>query len=174
MNTLTSQATQTTQWLTQKTRDTIDYWLTKFPPEKKRSAVLSALHAVQDQNNGWLSIELMDAVATYLQLPNIQVYEVATFYDMYELKQCGKYKIRICTNISCMLRGSDEIIECVKQNLQIGLNESTPDLQFMLKEAECLAACIGAPMMQIDNQYYENLTPQKVDTILAEWKNKSN
>ena len=158
------------QWLTQKTRATIDAWVAKYPPDKKRSAVLSALHAAQEQNEGWLSTELIAAVAAYLGLPTIQVYEVATFYDMYERQLCGKHKIRICTNIACMLQGSDHIVDRVKQCLRIDFGESTPDRQFMLKEAQCLAACAGAPMMQIDNQYYEHLTPETVSEILTAWK----
>ena len=160
------------QLLTAATRAEIDHWLQKYPADKKRSAVLSALHAAQQQNNGWLSNELMDAVATYLELPKIQVYEVATFYDMYDLTSCGKHKIRVCTNISCMLRGCDKIVDSLKQRLHIGFDESTADGKFVLKEAECLAACAGAPMMQIDNKYYENLTPEKVDDIISEWEDK--
>jgi NADH-quinone oxidoreductase subunit E len=158
--------------LNEKTRVTIDAWLKKYPADQKRSAILTALHAAQDQNGGWLSKDIMDAVAAYLELQPIQVYEVATFYDMYELKPCGKNKIRVCTNISCMLRGSDEIAEHLKKRLKIDFNESTPDQKFMLKESECLAACAGAPMMQVENVYYENLTPEKVDSILEEWEKK--
>lgn len=155
--------------LSPETRATIDRWLEKYPADRKRSAVLTALHAAQAQNQGWLSKPLLDAVAAYLGLPAIQVYEVATFYDMYELKPCGKHKIRVCTNISCLLRGADEIAEHLKKRLQVDFEGSTADQQFMLKNAECLAACAGAPMMQIDNRYYENLTPEKVDAILKEW-----
>lgn len=147
----------------------IDEALKKHPPDKKRSAVLPALHAAQEQNGGWLSRELIEAVADYLKLPSIEIYEVATFYDMFELKPCGKYKIRVCTNISCMLRGSEGILEHLKKRLGIEINGSTPDKKFMLKEAECLAACVGAPAMQIDNHYYENLTPEKVEAILTAW-----
>ena len=158
--------------LTKETRDTIDNSVAKFPAQHKRSAVLTALHAVQLQNNGWISQELMDAVAEYLKLDNVLVYEVATFYDMYDLKPCGKNKIRVCTNISCMLRGSDKVMDHLKKRLKVDVGETTSDNNFMLKEAECLAACAGAPMMQVNNEYYENLTPEKIDQILEQWSEK--
>jgi NADH-quinone oxidoreductase subunit E len=158
--------------LTSETREKIDVVLGKFPEHHKRSAVLMALHYVQKQNDGWLSPELMDATAEYLQLEPILVYEVATFYDMYDLKPCGKNKIRVCTNISCMLRGSDEIMQHLKNRLNVDVGGSTADGEFMLKEAECLAGCAGAPMIQINDEYYENLTPEKIDEILAQWESK--
>lgn len=145
----------------------IDHWLTKYPPEQKRSAVVPALLYVQEQNEGWLSESAMDAVAEYLDLPPIMVYEVATFYDMFELKPIGKHKISVCTNLSCMLRGSDEIVSCLKRRLGIGLGETTKDRRFTLREVECMAACGGAPMCQIDDRdYHENLTPEKMLEIL--------
>ncbi len=158
--------------LSQATRDEIDHWLTKYPAEQKRSAVLSALHAAQKQNGGWLSEAMLKAVAHYLDLPEIQVYEVATFYDMFDLKPCGQYKIRVCTNVSCMLNGSDRVMSHLKQRLNVNEGETTADGKFVLKEAECLAACAGAPMMQIDNVYYENLTPERIDEILQEWSSE--
>lgn len=145
----------------------IDHWLTKYPPEQKRSAVVPALLYVQEQNEGWLSESAMDAVAEYLDLPPIMVYEVATFYDMFELKPIGKHKISVCTNLSCMLRGSDEIVSCLKRRLGIGLGETTKDRRFTLREVECMAACGGAPMCQIDDRdYHENLTPEKMLEII--------
>lgn len=161
-----------TPLLTEQTRATIDHWLQKYPIEQKRSAILAALTATQKQNNGWLSAELMDAVAQYIGVPNIWVYEVATFYDMYDLKPVGKHKIRVCTNISCMLRGCDTIVEHLKKRLGVEFGETTADGEFVLKEAECLAACTSAPMMQIDLDYYEQLTPEKVDTILAQVRDR--
>jgi NADH-quinone oxidoreductase subunit E len=150
-------------------RDEIDHWVAKFPPERQRSAVIGALHAVQHENGGYLTPPLMDAVATYLNLPPIQVYEVASFYSMFETKPVGRHSISICTNISCMLRGSDQIVEHVEKRLGIKTGESTPDGKFYLKcEEECLAACCGAPMMMVDHHYHEHLTPQKVDRILKE------
>ncbi len=150
-------------------RAEIDRWVAKFPPERKRSAVLSALHAVQHENNGFLTTELMDGVAAYLELPNILVYEVASFYSMFETKPVGRHHISVCTNISCMLRGSQEVVEHVEQKLGIKTGESTPDGRIYLKrEEECLAACCGAPMMMVDHVYHENLTPQIIDKILNE------
>lgn len=147
----------------------IDHWITKYPPEHKRSAVVAALLFVQEQNEGWLSDVAMDAVADYLSLPRIAVYEVATFYDMFELKPIGKHKIGVCTNLSCMLRGSDQIVEVFKERLGIGLGETTPDRQFTLRETECLAACGGAPVCQVnDREYHEELTPEKVHLIIDE------
>ncbi|MGO9930800.1 MAG: NADH-quinone oxidoreductase subunit NuoE [Steroidobacteraceae bacterium] len=150
-------------------RAEIDRWVAKFPPDRKRSAVLSALHAVQHENNGFLTTELMDAVAAYLELPNILVYEVASFYSMFETKPVGRHHISVCTNISCMLRGSQEVVEHVEKKLGIKTGESTPDGRIYLKrEEECLAACCGAPMMMVDHVYHENLTPQIIDKILNE------
>jgi len=145
----------------------IDKWLAKYPPDRKRSAVLAALREVQHENGGYLTNELLDAVAEYLQLPTIAVYEVATFYSMFELKPVGRHSISVCNNISCMLRGGDEILAHIEKKLGIKVGESTPDGRFYLKrEEECLAACAAAPMLQIDHVYYENLTPEKVDRIL--------
>lgn len=144
----------------------INRWIAKYPPERKRSAVMAALRIVQDQNKGYLSNDLKDAVAEYLDLPPIAVYEVATFYSMYELEAVGKHKICVCTNISCMLRGSDEIVDHLTKRLGIGLGETTNDGRFTLKEVECLGACVEAPMFQIGDQYHGNLTPKTVDEIL--------
>ena len=148
-------------------RAEIDHWLTRYPPDRKQSAVLAALREVQHENGGYLTTELMDAVADYLDLPPIAVYEVASFYSMFELEPVGRHCIAVCTNISCMLRGSDTVLSYIERKLGIKLGESTPDGKFYLKkEEECLAACCGAPMMQVDHVYHENLTPEKVDRIL--------
>ncbi len=148
-------------------RKEIERWLAKYPPEQRRSAVVSALLLVQEQNDGWLSNAAMDAVADYLDIPKIAVYEVVTFYDMYDLKPRGKYKINVCTNVSCMLRGSSEILDFLKKRLDIEVGETTSDGKFTLRESECLAACGGAPMCQINDQhFYENLTPKKIQTII--------
>ena len=152
--------------LTDHERKEIDAWLERYPDDQKRSAVLAALRAVQHED-GYLSTEKMDAVAEYLGLPAIAVYEVGSFYSMFALKPVGKHTIAVCNNISCMLRGGDAIIEHLENRLGIKLGESTPDGKFYLKEEEeCLAACCGAPMMQVDHVYYENLTPERVDEIL--------
>lgn len=144
----------------------INRWIAKFPPEQRRSAVIQTLHLAQDQH-GWLSNELMDAVAEYLGMPRIAVYEVATFYTMFNLKPCGRHTIAVCTNISCMLRGSDDIVRHLEKKCGVRLGQTTPDGKFTLKEVECLAACGGAPMFQIGKTYYENLTPEKIDEILG-------
>jgi len=144
----------------------IDIWIAKYPSDQKQSAVMAALHLAQDENGGWLTTAIMDAIANYLEMSPIAVYEVATFYSMYELKPVGKHKICICTNISCMLNGSDEIVAHLKKRLGVGLGETTQDGRFTLKEVECLGACVGAPMFQIGRQYYEDLTAAKIDEIL--------
>ncbi len=153
--------------LNQHTRDHIDHWVGRFPPEHKRSAVLQALHAAQHQNQGFLTTDLMDAVAEYLDLPAIHVYEVASFYSMFETSPVARHNVAICTNICCMLMGSDSIVEHVENKLGIRIGDSTEDGRIYLKcEEECLAACAGGPMMQVDHVYHENLTPEKVDEIL--------
>jgi NADH-quinone oxidoreductase subunit E len=144
----------------------IDDWLTRYPRDQKQSAVLGALRAVQHEQ-GYLSSEAMDAVADYLDMPEIAVYEVASFYSMFNLKPVGRHTIAVCTNISCMLRGSDEIVEHIESKLGIKTGDSTPDGKYYLKrEEECLAACCAAPMMQVNHEYHEHLTTEKVDQIL--------
>lgn len=153
--------------LSEHVRHEIDDWLRRYPPDRKQSAVLGALRAVQHERK-WLSKPAMNAVADYIGLPRMVVYEVASFYSMFELEPVGRHTISVCTNVSCMLRGSDEIVEHLERKLGIKTGQSTPDGKFYLKrEEECLAACCGAPMMQVDHRYYENLTPEKVDQILA-------
>jgi len=148
-------------------REEIEQWKARFPEDRQRSAVIGALHAVQHENDGYLTPELMDAVAEYLELPNIQVYEVATFYSMFQTKPVGRHNVAICTNVSCMLRGAEEIVEHVEKKLGVKLGESTEDGRIYLKrEEECLAACCGAPMMMVDHKYYEDLTKEQVDEIL--------
>jgi NADH-quinone oxidoreductase subunit E len=153
--------------LSEHTRHEIDRWVAKFPAGRQRSAVIAALRAAQHQNEGYLTPALMDAVAGYLSLPPIQVYEVATFYSMFEVRPVGRLHVSVCTNIACMLRGSDTIVAHIEKRLGIKTGESTPDGKFYLKcEEECLAACNNAPMMMIDHVYHENLTPEKVDQVL--------
>lgn len=147
-------------------REQIDKWVEKYPAEWKQSAVMAALMIVQNENGGWLTPELMDKVAAYLDMAPIAVYEVASFYSMYEHKKVGKHKICMCTNVSCMLNGSDKIVKHLENKLDIKLGETTKDGRFTLKEVECLGACVGAPMMQIGEKYYENLTPELIDSIL--------
>jgi len=155
------------QLLSEDTRKEIDHWVAKFPPGRQRSASLAALRAAQQQNHGFLTPDLMDAVAEYLNLPPIQVYEVASFYSMFETHPCGRHHVSICTNISCMLNGAEELVAHAEARLGIKLNQSTPDGRIFLKqEEECLAACTGAPMMMVDHVFHEHLTPAALDSIL--------
>lgn len=160
--------------ISEEVKKEIDLWLVKYPSDQKRSAIVPALLFVQKQNGGWLSEEAMNAVADYLELPRVWAYEVATFYDMYNLKPIGKHKIGICQNVSCFLRGSDKIVACIKERLRSDFNETTPDGLFTLKSVECMAACGGAPMCQIDDhEYYENLTPEKMLAIIDKLEQES-
>ena len=162
------------QLLTSETKEEMDHWLNKFPKGKQRSAIIGSLHAAQHQNSGFLTSELMDAVADYLDVPKIHVYEVASFYSMFQTKKVGKHEISVCTNISCMLRGSDEILNHIEKKLSIKVGESTADGNiFLKKEEECLAACTGAPMMMVDHVYIENLDIKKVDEVINKLTKKS-
>lgn len=157
--------------LSQHVREEIDHWVAKFPPGRERSAVIAALRAAQHENGGYLTAELMDAVAAYLKLAPIQVYEIATFYSMFETRPCGRHHVSVCTNISCMLCGADEVVAYIEEKLGTKVGDSTPDGRIYLKkEEECLAACVGAPMMMVDHVYHEHLTLEKVDKILDELK----
>lgn len=149
-------------------RADIDRWIKKYPKNRQQSAVISALHRVQNFYGGSLTSEQLDAVADYLDMPKIAVYEVATFYSMFDLSPVGRYKINICTNISCLLRGSEAVVEHFEQRLGIRCGETTADGKFTLREVECLAACTCAPMAEINGDYHEYLTPQKIDQILEE------
>lgn len=156
------------QLFNEAVREQIDSWLAKYPPRHAQSAVIPALHILQAANDGWLSETILDAVARYLNIPAINVYEVATFYSMFELSPVGQHKINVCTNISCMLCGSEQIVAHLEQRLNIKLGETTEDGLFTLKEVECLGACGGAPMLQLDRNYHELLTPERVDQLLEE------
>ena len=163
---MSNEITETTL-LTESIKGKIDTWVAKFPIGKQRSAIIGSLHAVQEHNQGYLTPELMDAVADYLDLPRIYVYEVATFYSMFQTEPVGRNEIAICTNISCMLSGSDVIVQHIEERLNIKLGESTKDGNiFLKKEEECLAACTGAPMMMVNHKYIENLDIEKVNEIL--------
>lgn len=146
----------------------IDRWVAKYPSDRKQSAVISALHTVQNHHKGWLSRELLDAVADYLGMSKIAVYEVASFYSMFDLQEVGKYKINVCTNISCMLRGAEDMVKHFEKRLGIKVGETTPDGKFTLREVECLAACVCAPVCEINRDYHEALTPEKIDALLEE------
>jgi NADH-quinone oxidoreductase subunit E len=145
----------------------------RYPHGKQKSALLPVLHLAQEDNNGWLSVEAMDHVADLLQLKPIEVYEVATFYSMYNLKPVGKYLFEVCQTGPCMLNGSDQIINYIKEKLGIGVGETTADGLFTLKTVECLGACGYAPMMQFGKFYKEHLTPEKVDRIIEECRNNA-
>lgn len=153
--------------LSAHTIEEIDDWIKRYPQEHKKSALLAALRAAQHQNKGYLTEPLMDAVADYLDLSKIEVYEVASFYSMYELKPVARHNIAVCTNVSCMLMGSDTIVNHLERKLGIKLGESTADGRIYLKkEEECLAACAGGPMMQVNHKYYTDLTAEKLDEIV--------
>ncbi len=153
--------------LSEQTYAEIDQWLKKYPPEQKKSAVMAALRIAQDENKGYLTTDIISAIAKYLAIPAIEVQEVATFYSMYEHNPVGKHKICVCTNISCMLNGSEHILDYIYERLGIKPGETTKDGKFTLKEVECLGACVGAPMLQVGKEYHEYLTPEKVDALLS-------
>ncbi len=152
--------------LSAESRADIDRWIAKYPVEQKQSAVMAGLRIAQEQNGGWLTDELIQAVAAYLDMDTIAAYEVATFYSMYERSPVGKHKICVCTNISCMLCGSDQVVEHLENRLGIKMGETTEDGRFTLKEVECLGACVNAPMFELNKSYYEKLTPESIDAIL--------
>ncbi|PIV32451.1 MAG: NADH-quinone oxidoreductase subunit NuoE [Lysobacterales bacterium CG02_land_8_20_14_3_00_62_12] len=153
--------------LTEQTRLQIDHWVAKFPPERKRSALLQALAAAQVQHGGFLTDALVAAVAKYLELPAVWAYEVANFYSMYELKPVGRHNVAICTNISCWLNGAEGIVHHCEKKLGIKLGESTADGRvYLKKEEECLAACAGAPLLVINGHYHENVSPAICDELL--------
>ena len=151
--------------LSEHIKQQIDKAIKKYPAGEQKSAVKTALHLVQDEK-GWISPADMKLVAKYLDISEIEVYEVATFYTMYELEPVGRHVISVCTNISCMLRQSDQIVEHLKNKLSIDFGETTNDKRFTLKEVECLAACGGAPAIQVGTTYHENLTCDKIDKLL--------
>lgn len=155
-----------TPQLSAAARAEIDRWVAKYPADRKSSAVMAALSVVQEENGGWISREYMDTIAAYLDMPPIAVYEVATFYSMYELEPVGRHKICLCTNISCMLCGSESLQAHLERRLGIRMGETTPDGRFTLKEVECLGACAHAPVAQLGHDYHEKLTPERLDEIL--------
>lgn len=153
--------------LNDDTRKRIDGWVARFPEDQKRSALIQALMAAQDQNGGWLDRDLIEAVADYLELPPVWAFEVASFYSMLHQQPVGRHKVNICTNISCWLNGAEDVVRHVEKKLGVTLGETTEDGRITLVlEEECLAACCGAPMMVVDGHYHENLTTGKVDEIL--------
>ena len=155
-------------WISEAGLKEIDHWIAKYPPTERQSAVMSALMVIQEEQ-GYLTRERMDALAQYLNMAPIAVYEVASFYSMYEHAPAGKHLINVCTNISCQLRNSKAIVEALEKKLKISLGGTTKDGRFTLRAVECLGACVNAPMMQIDKQYHENLTCETLDAILEEY-----
>jgi NADH-quinone oxidoreductase subunit E len=163
---MTTQTEAVELW--EQTKQAIDEWAKKFPADQSQSAVLYALHLVQENNGGWLTEPLLEAVADYLNMTRMQIFEVATFYDMYDLEPTGYYKLRVCNSISCHLMGAETIIEHIKNKFNIAHNQTSTDGQFVFKEVECLGACRCGPVMLLDKTYYEHLTPDKVDEIIEQ------
>lgn len=154
--------------LTAKEKRNVDAWVAKYPADRKQSAVISVLMIVQT-HYGYLTHELMDAVAEYLEMPAVAVYEVASFYTMFETKPVGEHIINVCTNVSCQLSGSKNVVASFEKKLGIKLGETTPDGKFTLRGVECLAACVDAPAMQIDTKDYKKVTPEVIDEILESY-----
>lgn len=158
-------SSQSTKLLSKAAHKEIQTELAKYPADRRPSALMAALRVAQNEN-GWLSPELIEEVAKIIQVPVIRAYEIATFYSMYDLEPVGRHKIEVCTNVSCMLRGSDQVVDHLKKRLGIDFNQTTEDGKFTLREVECLAACAGAPMMLVGHDYYEHLDEKKIDLIL--------
>ena len=156
-------------WVSAAGLAAIDAWVAKYPVDKQQSAVMSALMIVQEEH-GYLTKELMDAVASYLGMPAIAVYEVSTFYSMYEHKPLGRHLVNVCTNISCKLRDSAAVVAYLEKKLAITLGETTSDGRFTLRAVECLGACVNAPMMQVNKDYHENLTADTIDAVLDQYQ----
>jgi NADH-quinone oxidoreductase subunit E len=146
--------------------------LTKYPKENKRSAILPLLDLAQRQNNGWLSRDAIEYIGELLDLSYIRVYEVASFYSMFNLKPVGKYHVQICGTTPCWLKGADKIRNICEQALKIKLGETTQDQQFTLSEIECLGACVNAPVVQINDDYYEDLDEEKMQELLKKLSNQ--
>lgn len=155
--------------ITEQSVQQIDHWIAKYPEDERQSAVMAALMIVQEEH-GYLTEALMNAVADYLSMPAIAVYEVASFYSMYEHQPCGRNLINVCTNISCKLRGADKLAENLQTKLGIGLGETTADARFTLRKVECLGACVGAPVVQINKNYHENVSIESVDALLEQYQ----
>ena len=147
--------------------------ISRYPEGKHKSALLPVLHLAQEEFGGWLDVPVMDYVATLLKIEPIEVYEVASFYSMYNLKPVGKYMFEVCQTGPCMINGSDNIIAYIKEKLNIAVGETTADGMFTLKTVECLGACGYAPMMQLGKNYREHLTREKVDAIIEECRNNA-
>jgi len=149
-----------------ETRASLDGLIARYPAEWKQSAVMPALTLIQERNGGWLSPELMDQVAAYLDMPPIAVYEVATFYNMYDLKPTARTKVCVCNSVSCMLNGSEELIHHVEHKYGLQPGETSADGRFTFKEVECLGACRHAPAVLIDKTYHEGVSPETLDKLI--------
>ena len=145
----------------------LESWLTRYPKNQKQSVIIPGLHILQDYNGGYLTTELMAQLAHFLEVPETSVYEVATFYSMYQLKPVGRHKLNVCDNISCLLKGAKDIITHIERKLGISTGQTTSDGRITLQSVECQGACCGAPMLEVDKVFYENLTIDKVDQILT-------
>jgi NADH-quinone oxidoreductase subunit E len=148
--------------------DKVSELIARYPEGRQKSALIPILHLAQQEFGGWLDVPVMDYVASLLKIEPIEVYEVASFYSMYNLKPVGKHVFEVCQTGPCMLNGSDNIIDYIKQKLNIGVGQTTADGLFTLKTVECLGACGYAPMMQYGKTYREHLTPEKIDQIIVE------
>lgn len=148
----------------------IDKEIAKYPKGRAKSALMAALTIVQDHNKGYLTEELIQFVAAYIDVPVMAAQEVATFYSMYELKPVGRHKLCLCTNVSCQFKGSQKLVEHLKGKLGVGFGETTKDGRFTLKEVECLGACVDAPVMQVGDTYHEKLDTDKLDKLLEGMK----
>ena len=168
MNDAVSEQKSLSEMLSAEAIDEIEIWLAKYPADRRRSAVMAALMIAQKQNDNYLTQELMDAVADYLGIPHVAAYEVATFYTMYNHEPVGEHVINVCNNISCMLRGCDDLIIYLENKLGIKTGQTTPDNKITLRTVECAGACAGAPMCEIDEVYHEHLTEEKLDTLVDE------
>lgn len=157
------------QMLSKESMCDIDAWIVKYPEHERQSAVMAALRIAQEEKQ-YLTPELMDAIADYLGMPAIAVYEVASFYTMYELRPRGLHIINVCTNISCQLNGSADILASLESQLGIQVGQTTPDGQFTLRSVECLGACVNAPVLQLDKDYHEKLNVDKLPEILEQYK----
>jgi len=144
----------------------IDHWISKFPENQRQSAILPAMLLLQKANQGWLSDTLIEALATYLNMESVDAFAVASFYSMLELAPVGRHKISVCTNISCMLNNCDAIVAHLEKKCRTKLGSTSADGKFTLREVECMGACIGAPMLEYNEKYYEKLTVAQVDELL--------
>jgi NADH-quinone oxidoreductase subunit E len=161
-----SEAVDRNALLTPELRAQIEAWCAKYPPEWRQSAIIPALHILQATNGGWLSQQQLDDLAVYLGMPPIAVYEVASFYSMFDLKPVGRHKICVCNSISCLLSGSEDLIHHIEEKYGVGPGETTADGKFTFKEVECLGACRDAPAVLIGRTYHEKVSPQALDKLI--------